>query len=172
MCLSGKAWQRRPDASRTNRKARQAATAAGSVGIAKPRVCALGLRALDRDRCAERQGCTENHCGNFDSNKRRACQSSRTMFPSRIHGSAHLGTRQYARILEGWVEEIGLDTAAYGTHTMRRTKATLIYRKTKNLSSECRWQLGARMRSVMFAAKGYRPGAGHKKLQQLQPQVS
>ena len=32
-----------------------------------------------------------------------------------------------------WVEEIGLDPAAYGTHTMRRTKATLIYRKTKNL---------------------------------------
>ena len=55
------------------------------------------------------------------------------LFPSRIHDSPHLGTRQYARILEGWVEEIGLDPAAYGTHTMRRTKATLIYRKTKNL---------------------------------------
>lgn len=55
------------------------------------------------------------------------------LFPSRVHRSAHLGTRQYARILEGWVEEIGLDPAAYGTHTMRRTKATLIYRKTKNL---------------------------------------
>ena len=55
------------------------------------------------------------------------------LFPSRIHSSEHLGTRQYARILEGWVEEIGLDPAAYGTHTMRRTKATLIYRKTKNL---------------------------------------
>ena len=45
----------------------------------------------------------------------------------------HLGTRQYARILEGWVEEIGLDPTAYGTHTMRRTEATLIDRKTKNL---------------------------------------
>lgn len=55
------------------------------------------------------------------------------LFPSRIHESPHLGTRQYARILESWVEEIGLDSAAYGTHTMRRTKATLIYRKTKNL---------------------------------------
>ena len=55
------------------------------------------------------------------------------LFPSRIHRSAHLGTRQYARILEGWLEEIGLDPTAYGTHTMRRTKATLIYRKTKNL---------------------------------------
>jgi hypothetical protein len=43
------------------------------------------------------------------------------------------GTRQYARILKGWVEELGLDPADYGTHSMRRTKATLIYRRTKNL---------------------------------------
>jgi len=55
------------------------------------------------------------------------------IFPSRIHGSPHLSTRQYARIVEHWVKSIGLDPAAYGTHTMRRTKATLIYRKTKNL---------------------------------------
>ena len=55
------------------------------------------------------------------------------LFPSRIHGSPHLGTRQYARILGGWVEELGLDPAEYGTHSMRRTKATLIYRRTKNL---------------------------------------
>ena len=32
-----------------------------------------------------------------------------------------------------WVEQLGLDRAAYGTHTLRRTKATLIYRRTKNL---------------------------------------
>lgn len=55
------------------------------------------------------------------------------LFPSRIHESAHLGTRQYARIVDGWVEHIGLDPAAYGTHSMRRTKASLIYRRTKNL---------------------------------------
>lgn len=55
------------------------------------------------------------------------------VFPSRIHDSPHLGTRQYARILEHWVEELGLDPAEYGTHSMRRTKATLIYRRTKNL---------------------------------------
>ena len=55
------------------------------------------------------------------------------LFPSRIHGSPHLGTRQYARILEGWVAELGLDPAEYGTHSMRRTKATLIYRRTRNL---------------------------------------
>ena len=55
------------------------------------------------------------------------------LFPSRIHESPRLGTRQYARILGGWVHEIGLDPADYGTHSMRRTKATLIYRRTKNL---------------------------------------
>jgi site-specific recombinase XerD len=44
-----------------------------------------------------------------------------------------LGTRQYARILDSWIEEIGLDPTAYGTHTMRRTKASLIYRRTKNI---------------------------------------
>jgi integrase len=42
------------------------------------------------------------------------------LFPSRIHGSPHLSTRQYARIVDGWVREIGLDSRAYGTHTMRR----------------------------------------------------
>ncbi len=55
------------------------------------------------------------------------------LFPSRIHSSAHLSTRQYARIVDAWVMSIGLDTASYGTHSMRRTKATLIYRRTKNL---------------------------------------
>ena len=54
-------------------------------------------------------------------------------FPSRIHGSPHLSTRQYARIVRGWVREIGLDVSAYGTHTMRRTKASLTCRQTKNL---------------------------------------
>ena len=62
-----------------------------------------------------------------------ALKSEDFLFPSRIHDSPHLGTRQYARILEGWVEELGLDPADYGTHSMRRTKATLIYRRTKNL---------------------------------------
>ncbi len=36
-------------------------------------------------------------------------------------------------VVRGWVGEIGLEPTAYGTHTMRRTKATLIYRRTKNL---------------------------------------
>jgi len=55
------------------------------------------------------------------------------LFPSRLRDSPHLSTRQYARIVHKWVSEIGLDSANYGTHTMRRTKATLIYRRTKNL---------------------------------------
>lgn len=55
------------------------------------------------------------------------------IFPSRIHASLHLSTRQYARIVDAWVATIGLDPTAYGTHTMRRTKASLIYRRTKNL---------------------------------------
>ena len=55
------------------------------------------------------------------------------LFPSRIHHSPHLSTRQYARIVEHWVTSIGVDPAAYGTHMMRWTKTTLIYRLTKNL---------------------------------------
>lgn len=55
------------------------------------------------------------------------------LFPSRVTASPHLGTRQYARIVDGWVAEIGLDPAAYGTNSMRRTKASLVYRRTKNL---------------------------------------
>jgi integrase len=55
------------------------------------------------------------------------------LFPSRTRRSAHISTRQYARIVDGWISSIGLDCRTYGTHTMRRTKATLIYRRTKNL---------------------------------------
>ncbi|TSA10379.1 MAG: integrase [Comamonadaceae bacterium] len=65
--------------------------------------------------------------------KSASLRSDDYLFPSRIHESPHLGTRQYARIVDGWVEQIGLDPAAYGTHSMRRTKASLIYRRTKNL---------------------------------------
>src|SRR2546429_6878219 len=55
------------------------------------------------------------------------------LFPSRVSESPHLSTRQYSRIVGSWVGSIGLDPAAYGTHSMRRTKATLIYRRTRNL---------------------------------------
>jgi integrase len=59
--------------------------------------------------------------------------SENFLFPSRVHASPHLSIRQYARIVDSWVEEIGLDPAAYGTHSIRRTKPSLIYRRTKNL---------------------------------------
>jgi integrase len=55
------------------------------------------------------------------------------LFPSRIGDSPHISTRQYARVVHKWFEEIGLDPTAYSTHTLRRTKPTLIYRRTKNL---------------------------------------
>jgi len=55
------------------------------------------------------------------------------LFPSRLRSSPHLSTRQYARIVHQWVKEIGLNPAAYGTHTLRRTKASRIYRRTKNM---------------------------------------
>ena len=55
------------------------------------------------------------------------------LFKSRNRVSSHLSTRQYARRVNVWVSDIGLDPAEYGTHSMRRTKASLIYRRTKNL---------------------------------------
>jgi integrase len=60
-------------------------------------------------------------------------QSDNFLFPSRLRISNHLSTRQYARIVKAWVTAVGLDPSLYGTHTLRRTKATLIYRRTKNL---------------------------------------
>jgi site-specific recombinase XerC len=58
---------------------------------------------------------------------------SRFLFPSRLQESPHISTRQYARLVHYWVQSIGLDANMYGTHSMRRTKAALIYRKTGNL---------------------------------------
>ncbi len=55
------------------------------------------------------------------------------LFPSRVANSLHISTRQYARIVHHWAALAGLDPSVYGTHSMRRTKATLIYKRTKNL---------------------------------------
>jgi integrase len=55
------------------------------------------------------------------------------LFPSRSRAQPHLSTRQYARIVHTWVESAGLESSAYGTHSMRRTKAAQIYKKTGNL---------------------------------------
>ena len=55
------------------------------------------------------------------------------LFPSRCKPDNALTTRQYARIVKSWVSLIGLDPGEYGTHSLRRTKPTLIYRRTKNI---------------------------------------
>jgi len=60
-------------------------------------------------------------------------RDGRFLFPSRVHEEPHISTRQYARIVHGWVRSAGLDDSAYGTHSMRRTKAAQIYKKTGNL---------------------------------------
>ena len=65
--------------------------------------------------------------------KHEQLKSEDFLFPSFVSESPHLGTRQYARILDGWVTELGLYPAIYGTHSIRRTKATMIYRGSKNL---------------------------------------
>src|SRR5450631_4113700 len=58
---------------------------------------------------------------------------SRYLFPTRIHASPHISTRQYARLVQSWIKSIGLESSSYGTHSLRRTKAAQIYRKTGNL---------------------------------------
>lgn len=55
------------------------------------------------------------------------------VFPSRIDHASHLSTRQYARLVDEWVTAIGLRQAEYGTHSLRRTKAAMIYRATGNI---------------------------------------
>ena len=54
------------------------------------------------------------------------------LFPDRGVGDTHLTTRQYARLLGQWLAPVGLDPTVYGTHSIRRTKATLIYKRTGN----------------------------------------
>lgn len=53
-------------------------------------------------------------------------------FPSRVDPTDHLSTRQYARLVDEWVTAIGLRREDYGTHSLRRTKAAMIYKATGN----------------------------------------
>jgi integrase len=55
------------------------------------------------------------------------------LFASRGDGSRCISTRQYARLLASWTASVGLDPRIFGTHSLRRTKAALIYRRTGNL---------------------------------------
>jgi site-specific recombinase XerD len=55
------------------------------------------------------------------------------VFPSRNDYMGHMSTRQYARLVHEWVAGIGLQPQEYGTHSLRRTKASIIYKATGNL---------------------------------------
>ena len=57
----------------------------------------------------------------------------RYAFPSRVDHTGRLSTRQYARLVDEWVTAIGLRRAEYGTHSLRLTKAAMIYRATGNV---------------------------------------
>ena len=65
------------------------------------------------------------------------------LFPSRTRPGEHIGTRQYARLVHQWAEMIGIEAAAYGTHSLRRTKVSMVYKKTGNLRA-CQLLLGHR----------------------------
>ncbi|WP_373325046.1 MULTISPECIES: tyrosine-type recombinase/integrase [Methylobacteriaceae] len=73
--------------------------------------------------------------------KLRGLRASDWLFPSRSRPGEHLTTRQYGRLVDEWVTLIGLDPAGYGTHSLRRTKVALIYRRTGNLRA-CQLLLG------------------------------
>jgi len=63
------------------------------------------------------------------------------LFPSRQWPGRHLSTRQYSRLVKQWVGLIGLEPSAFGTHSLRRTKVCLLYKKTGNLRA-CQLLLG------------------------------
>lgn len=73
--------------------------------------------------------------------KLRGLRAGDWLFPSRSRPGEHLTTRQYGRLVDEWVALIGLDPAGYGTHSLRRTKVALIYRRTGNLRA-CHLLLG------------------------------
>ena len=65
--------------------------------------------------------------------ERRGGSTSDFVFPSRVDHANHMSTRQYARLLYEWVTSIGLRRTEYGTHSLSRTKAAMIYRATGNI---------------------------------------
>lgn len=73
--------------------------------------------------------------------RKRGARQEGWLFPSRSRPGDHRTTRQYGRLLDGWVALIGLDPALYGTRSLRRTKVALIYKRTGNLRA-CQLLLG------------------------------
>jgi len=65
--------------------------------------------------------------------ERRGGSVDEFVFPSRLDAAAHISTRQYARLVDEWVTGIELRAEDYGTHSLRRTKASIIYKQTGNL---------------------------------------
>jgi len=65
--------------------------------------------------------------------ERRGGSVDEFVFPSRLDATAHISTRQYARLVDEWVTGIELRAEDYGTHSLRRTKASIIYKQTGNL---------------------------------------
>ncbi len=63
------------------------------------------------------------------------------LWPSRSRSGGHITTRQYARLVDLWVQSIDLEANAYGTHSLRRTKVALVYKRTGNLRA-CQLLLG------------------------------
>lgn len=74
---------------------------------------------------------------------RRGERSDNWLFPSRSRAGDHISTRQYGRLVDQWVAAIGLEPRSYGTHSLRRTKVALIYKRTGNLRA-CQLLLGHR----------------------------
>ncbi len=74
---------------------------------------------------------------------RRGRRNDDRLFPSRSRPGDHISTRQYARLVGNWVAMIGLEPSAYGTHSLRRTKVALVYKKTGSLRA-CQLFLGHR----------------------------
>jgi len=73
--------------------------------------------------------------------ERRPTYGGDWLFPSRLWPGEHLSTRQYSRLVKWWVDLIGLEPSGYGTHSLRRTKVSLLYKKTGNLRA-CQLLLG------------------------------
>lgn len=71
----------------------------------------------------------------------RRARGSDWLFPSRTRSGDHVSTRQYSRLVDGWVALVGLNPADYGTHSLRRTKVALVYKRTGNIRA-CQLLLG------------------------------
>lgn len=71
----------------------------------------------------------------------RRARDSDWLFPSRTRNGDHMSTRQYSRLVGDWVALVGLNPADYGTHSLRRTKVSLVYKRTGNIRA-CQLLLG------------------------------